>query len=188
MLFRSSLSHLKISDSQEDIDVLIERISNKDTEALAQLYKKTSSAVYGFALSVLKNTCDAEDVLHDTYVSVYSNASGYKSQGKPMAWILTITRNLCLLKFRHLKKSQDILEEDWEKYLSQKQEISVEDKLVLSLCMEKLSDEERQIVVLHAVGGFKHREIGEILDLALPTVLSKYNRAIKKLKKLLLEE
>jgi RNA polymerase sigma-70 factor (ECF subfamily) len=48
--------------------------------------------------------------------------------------------------------------------------------------MERLSDEERQIIVLHAVAGFKHREIGEMLDLALPTVLSKYHRAIKKLR------
>ena len=49
-------------------------------------------------------------------------------------------------------------------------------------CMDRLSDEERQIVVLHAVAGFRHREIGALLELPLSTVLSKYHRAIKKLK------
>ena len=51
--------------------------------------------------------------------------------------------------------------------------------------MRNLSEEERQIVMLHAVAGFKHREIAATLDLPLATVLSKYNRALKKLKILL---
>jgi RNA polymerase sigma-70 factor (ECF subfamily) len=49
--------------------------------------------------------------------------------------------------------------------------------------MRVLSDEERQIVILHAVSGVKHREIAKIMEMPLPTVLSKYNRAMKKLKK-----
>ena len=48
--------------------------------------------------------------------------------------------------------------------------------------MRVLGDEERQVVMLHAVAGFKHREIAQMLDMALPTVLSKYNRALKKLR------
>ena len=46
-----------------------------------------------------------------------------------------------------------------------------------------LNQQERQIVVLHAVSGFRHREIAQLLQLPLPTVLSKYHRALKKLKK-----
>jgi RNA polymerase sigma-70 factor (ECF subfamily) len=56
---------------------------------------------------------------------------------------------------------------------------------VLDACLGQLSDEERQIVVLHAVAGFRHREIAALLELPLPTVLSKYSRALKKLKALL---
>jgi RNA polymerase sigma-70 factor (ECF subfamily) len=47
--------------------------------------------------------------------------------------------------------------------------------------LKLLSDEERQIITLHAVSGLKHRQIAELLDIPLSTVLSKYNRAIKKL-------
>lgn len=57
----------------------------------------------------------------------------------------------------------------------------------MTQCMTRLTDEERQIVVLHAVAGFKHREIAQIMDLLLPTVLSKYNRALKKLKEELMK-
>jgi RNA polymerase sigma-70 factor (ECF subfamily) len=54
--------------------------------------------------------------------------------------------------------------------------------MVIAACMEQLTEQERQIVALHALAGFKHREIAAILRLPLPTVLSKYNRALKKLR------
>ena len=47
---------------------------------------------------------------------------------------------------------------------------------------EVLSTEERTIVVLHDLWGFRHREIAEILDVPTGTVLSKYHRSIKKLR------
>ena len=57
--------------------------------------------------------------------------------------------------------------------------------MVTRAVMAKLRDDEREIVMLHAVAGMKHREIASMLELPLSTVLSKYNRALKKLKKLL---
>ena len=54
--------------------------------------------------------------------------------------------------------------------------------MVLEQCMKALDDSERQVVILHAVGGMKHRGTAELMGLPLATVLSKYSRAIKKLK------
>lgn len=165
----------------DTLDQLIAGVAAQDSAALAALYRETSAAIYAFALSFLKNTHDAEDVLHDCYLKIHSAATGYRSSGKPMAWILTIVRNLCLQKLREHKKSADIPQEDWEPYLQSREGLSMEDQLILRACMNRLSDEERQIVVLHAVAGFKHREIAGIVKLPLSTVLSKYHRALKKL-------
>lgn len=112
---------------------------------------------------------------------------GYRSSGKPMAWILTITRNLCLMKLRERQKTAGLPREDWERYLDSREEITPEDRLVLTQCMRRLNDQERQIVVLHAVSGFKHREIAELMELPVSTVLSKYRRALKKLRQSLEE-
>ena len=60
-----------------------------------------------------------------------------------------------------------------------------DDALALREAMTVLSEEERQIVLLHAVSGMKHRELSELLELPLSTVLSKYARALAKLKKAL---
>lgn len=166
------------------LDTLLERIANGDTAALEALYRRTQTAVYGFALSVLKNAHDAEDVLHDCYVAVWDGAAQYRSQRKPMAWLITIAKNLCLGQLRAQRKTAEMPEE--LPFLSADAAgISVEDRTVLSACMQRLSDGERQIVTLHAVAGFKHREIAAILHMPLATVLSKYNRAIRKLKQYL---
>ena len=166
----------------EQLETCIARIAGQDPAELAELYRKTSAGIYGFALSILKNRQDAEDVLHDCYLSVYSAAETYRSEGKPMAWMITIARNHCLQKLRGRSKIAEVTEEEWENCLPDPDSPPAEDRLVLSACMQKLSDEERQIVVLHAVSGMKHREIAEALALPLPTVLSKYHRALKKLK------
>ncbi len=174
-------SEIEYTDA-ETLDTCIYQVAQKSDIAFAKLYKLTSDSVYGFALSVLKNTHDAEDVLQDCYISIFNAAPSYRSDGKPMAWILTITRNLCYQKLRKNAKISDIPEEDWERYLDSNENISVEDKMIISACMNILSDDERQIVILHAVAGFKHKEIAHIMDMHLSTVLSKYNRALKKLK------
>ena len=83
---------------------------------------------------------------------------------------------------REHKKNADYPYENWEHDIADRNDVSAEDMIVLKDCMKNLSDEEHQIVYLHAVSGFKHREISQIMELPLSTVLSKYHRALKKLK------
>jgi len=163
------------------LDKCIEETATGNMDGFKKLYEETKSSVYGFALSILKNPDDAEDVLQDCFVKVHGAAGDYKSQGKPLAWILTITRNLCLQLIRDRQKQADIPEEDWEKFIGENDNISTEDNIVLTEVLQTLAEDERQIVVLHTVSGLKHREIAEFLKMPLSTVLSKYNRSLKKL-------
>lgn len=163
-------------------EACIEKIASGDKSALAELYENTKGAVYGFALSILHNKHTAEDVLQDTFLSVYASAHTYKNLNKPLAWIFTITRNLALMKLREQKKTADIAEDDWSLFIAEENGASSEDKLLLQAALTTLGAEESQIIILHAAAGFKHREIASLLSLPLSTVLSKYNRALKKLK------
>ena len=170
----------------KELDQYIKCISMGDKSSLGVLYEKTKSAVYGFALSILKNPADAEDILHDVYVQIYKGAETYESKGKPMAWILTLTRNLALMKIREQKKA--VLLSSDEILQIHQPTLMDEDRMVIKAILSDLNDEERHIVVLHSLTGLKHREIASLLEMPLSTVLSKYNRAIKKLRKILKEE
>ncbi len=161
-----------------ELEKWIKAISQGDRNALAALYHATSSAVYAYALSVLKDRNDAEDAMHDCYVSIRDCAGDYQPQGKPMAWIITITRNLCLKQLRRQKWAVPLT--DVEDFIPGSADPA--DALMLRLCLQELGDEERQILVLHAVAGLKHRQIGELLGLKTSTVLSKYHRALQKLR------
>ena len=180
-----SSTYLKTDNGKNELDSLLSAIADGDKRALEQLYTLCSPAVYSFALSILRNEEDAKDVLQDSFVTLYRQAEKYRSKGNPMAWILTLTKNLCLMKLRQRKKDGDTPLEELAFTFAAPTGISTEDKIVIETALNSLSDEERQIVILHAVAGLKHREIAKLLDLALPTVLSKYNRALKKLQKML---
>ncbi len=184
MIMMSTIQNSARRDPNK-LDELMDGVAAGDTQAFEALYLTAKTSVYSFALSVLKNTQDAEDTLHDCFVQIYSAAASYENRGNAKAWIMTITYNLCMQKLRQRQKVADIPEEDWGNYLDASDRISPDDRIVLEQCMKALTDIERQIVVLHAVSGFKHREIAAMLNLPLPTVLSKYSRAIKKLKKAL---
>lgn len=164
---------------------LILKIAAGDRGAFEELYRATDSAVYGLALSILRNRQDAEDIMHDTYIKLFQNACTYQPQGKPLAWILTITRNLC---FNRLRERRPDLELEQAADLADKTadtESSAENRICLDAALEHLDEEERQIVLLHAMAGWKHRETASFLGLALSTVLSKYSRALKKMKAVL---
>lgn len=159
---------------------LLAAVAAGSEEALAALYKQTSSAVYGFALSILRNRQDAEDVMQETYVRLAKAASSYRPEGKPMAWILTIVHNLARMRLREEKRFCYPEAEEWA---SEPVDRVSDDRLVLEIALRRLEDGERQIVMLHAVSGLKHREIAALLEKPLSTVLSRYRRALSKLRR-----
>lgn len=167
-------------DNSIRLDNYITSVANGDIRALEMIYNNTRTFVFGYAVSILKNITDAEDVMQDVYLNIYKYANLYSSKNKPLAWIITITRNLCLEKIRRSKKIifDDI---DTVEHLLSNKDISY-DKVLLKTILDDLNDEERQIVVLNSMCGFTFLEISKILNLKLSTVLSKYNRAIKKVR------
>lgn len=169
-------------EERRELDGLLSGVAAGDREALAALYRRTRTAVYGLALSYLKNACDAQDVTQDTFVRVWDSAHQYRPHGSPMGWLLTVARNLALMKLRQGARQVGLEDEEWDAIPADSPNVSPEDRQVLQEALSALGDEERQVVLLHAVTGLKHREIATLLELPLATVLSKYHRALKKMR------
>ena len=176
-----TMEHGSVEEKRE-LERLLSGVAAGDREALAQLYSRTRTAVYGLALSYLKNAQDAQDITQDTFVQVWDTAHLYRSQGSPMGWLLTVARNLALMKLRQSARQTELSDQEWDAIPDDSARLSPEDRQVLQTALAVLSDEERQVVLLHAVTGLKHREIAALLELPLATVLSKYHRALKKLR------
>ena len=99
-----------------------------------------------------------------------------------MAWLLTIARNLALMRLRKAENKNISFDELFHVEDPHNAYRETENHMVLDKVLRLLTDSERQIVMLHAVAGVKHREIAALLDMPTATVLSKYSRAIKKLR------
>lgn len=181
MLIVYTLTEGEIRSRDERAEALIERMSHGDVSAMGDLYKLIEKDVYAYALSKTTNKEDAEDITHDTFVQVWKNATQYKQMGKPLAWIFTIEMNLIRRQFN---KNQRFVSLD-ESIEIESDDVDFAESVInnefLKQVLSALSEEEREVIALHIVSGLKHREIAKLLGKPLSTVLSKYNRAIKKL-------
>ena len=170
------------AEDRHELQQLLLGIAGGEREALAELYRRTRTAVYGLALSYLKNAHSAQDITQDVYVQVWDCAEQYRPTGSPMGWLLTVCRNLCLMRMRREERHAALSEEEWDAIPAQESGLDAEERILLQHALAAIGEEERRIVLLHAITGMKHREIAALLELPLATVLSKYHRALKKMR------
>ena len=69
---------------------LLKKVAVGDQEAFRQLYQNTDRTIYSFILSIVRHPQDAEEIMQEVYLKIWTSASGYKSQGKPLAWMFTL--------------------------------------------------------------------------------------------------
>ncbi len=173
-------------DEKQFLDRCMEAVASGDRAAYARLYERMSAAVYGFALSIVQERTDAEDVMQTVFLGIWDHAGQYRPGTDPKAWILKITRNQALMLLRRRKRT--VVLEEYPEEAGGDEAASATDRLLLQTLLSRLDEMERQIVMLFAVEGYSHKEIASILGKPYATVRWKYSNAMKKLAKRLEEE
>ena len=162
-----------------ETDKLLAKIAKGDNSAFEQLYIKTRNGVYAFLYSYLKNAHDTEDAMQTVYLKVKMNISSYKIGTNGRAWLLQIAKNHAITLLQ--KRNRTIMEEN-----SKQPDLFARGEIT-DLMRRCLNEDEIQIVTLHVLWGYKHREISRQLGIPLGTVTSKYKRSIDKMRKALKE-
>ncbi len=165
------------------LDNLMLRIARGDEVAFEEFYNQTKSGLYSFILSICKNHHLAEDVMQSTYIRVRMSANMYKAGSNTLAWLYTIARNFTYNELNRQKREVSADFEGKEERLGG--QYIIEDKLsspLLHIIKTELSQDEAQIILLHLISGFKHREIAEMLAKPLGTVLWTYKNGLNKIK------
>lgn len=161
------------------LDFLSKRIAQHDKSAFEELYNTLRQAVYSVCLGIVKSHAVAEELMQDTFVTVWTHSDSFSGKGYK-TWILTIAKNksINMLKKQTREVSVDFLENDTLGSYESDMELSVLIKSALR-CLDPV---ERQIVLLRS-SGVKAKEIADFLKIPRPTVSWKYSEALKKLKK-----
>jgi RNA polymerase sigma-70 factor (ECF subfamily) len=163
---------------EQELAALIARMSRGDQTALAALYDRTNSLVYGLALRVLQEPAAAEDITIEVYTQVYRQASIYDpSRGTPSAWLLMLTRSRAIDRLR-METQRREREEPLEAAAvavapaADPEACSAVTELqrIVRRALATLTPEQRQVIEIAYYSGLSHSEIAARLGLPLGTV------------------
>jgi RNA polymerase sigma factor (sigma-70 family) len=167
---------------------IVEACKQGSRQAQFELYRLYSKAMYNVCLRMLRHSADAEDVLQQTFLDVFTKLDSFAYQSAVGAWIRRITVNNCInfLKSRHLVF--DELDSN-SKYIAE-EDNSDEPDLSLSVAavqraMTLLPEGYRVVFSLYLFEGYDHEEISQILEISESTSKSQFSRAKQKVREIL---
>jgi RNA polymerase sigma factor (sigma-70 family) len=138
--------------------------------AFERLYRRHAADVYRYALAVLDNPSDAEDVTQMTFMNAFRALSAGEHPRKPRNWLIKITHNVCRQRFRQLaRRPQEItLVADFpDRLIEDDQRTSAGD---IGRVLRHLSFNQRAALVLREIEGCSYAEIAQLLGLSVGAV------------------
>src|SRR5438067_3471756 len=147
-----------------------------------RLYRKHAGDVYRYALVVLRNEADAEDVTQTTFLNAYRAIANGEKPRTPQNWLIAIAHNVCRQRFRQSQRRPNEIalnEELAEAPLEEEERVSAED---IRRALGHLAFNQRAALVMRELEGRSYQEIAEILGLsvsAVETLIFRARRALR---------
>lgn len=170
---------------------LIKQAKNGSNQAFDKLLKKYNRLISRTVMSLVKDSCDAEEIICTVCVKLYKNIKKYTTAISFEAWIKTIAINTCIDYFRKVKNdnSKRILVDDMSLYHCDSYEPSGEDYLInnqlrkdIDKAIEMLPKRKRRVIELYFFENKSYKEIAKLLNTPEGTIKSDLSRAKQKLK------
>jgi len=158
--------------------------------AFEQIYIDINNDLYKMALYILGNSELAKDIVSETIIDAFKDIKKLKSADAFESWILKILTNKCKQKLNYKYNkfnvfNPNIKDESHMEKVESNSNIGNAEKTDVKIALSKLNTEDRMIVSLCVVEGYKSNEVAEILSMNPSTVRSRLNRSLKKMKEYL---
>ncbi len=173
---------------------LLRRIAAQDRDALGEFYDQTARPLFSIACRMLGNVADAEEVIQDVFVQIWTKAGQFDAQkGQPFHWVLTLTRNRCIDGLRtRQRRSRIMVDLGDEPELDQAAEpasvdapLAGNDAAIIQSVVNDLPKDQRQAIEMAFFGGLTHQEIAESLNEPIGTIKARIRRGMLKLREAL---
>ena len=181
-----STEHSDMNDKFKYSDEkLILRFQEGDINAYNELVKRYKDRLLNFVLRYFNNVEQAEDVVQDTLIKLYTHASYYKNVAKFSTWIFTIAKNNALTELRKnkRKKTDSLWTDDGQVIDINSKEESLDSKVQNEIAIDQLNkfldeipENFRMAVVLRDFQELSYEEISKILEIPIGTIKSRINR------------
>ncbi|RJX23722.1 MAG: RNA polymerase sigma factor [Acholeplasma sp.] len=163
----------------EKVKDIIRELRVRNYNHFDTFYSLTKQQVFFAIYAIVKDQSVAEDLLQDTYMRFLEKIDHFKDGYNPVSYMTSIGRNLAFNYYNEKKK--EIVSDDYMDMIPAPEEETEDDPDILAL-LDLLTQDEREIVVMHVINDLKFREIAEVTQKPLGTVLWIYNKAMKYLK------
>ena len=174
-----------------DVD-LIQRMGTGDTEAFSIFQRRHIGIIYSTAHRVLNNDTDAEDVTQEVLFMLWEKSPMYDiSRGKPVTWLVTMTRNKAIDRLRSLRRrlrlQDEVRLENPEsmdtRTPAQSLRANEKNELVRTAVM-KLNPDQREVIEMLYFSGLSQQEISDRIHKPLSTVKARIHRGMVRLRKI----
>ncbi|WP_296316026.1 RNA polymerase sigma factor [Winogradskyella sp. UBA3174] len=159
------------------LEQLIKNCVKQDAQAQSQLYKQYASKLFSLCLKYSKNYVEAEDNLHDAFITVFSKIDQYNNKGSFEGWLKRIAINTSLQRYREDVGVFDIINEGNIPDVS----VDINDESLsldfLLKIIQELPDRYRLVFNLYVLDGYSHVEISELINISNGTSKSNLARA-----------
>ena len=165
---------------------LVLKARNGDCDAFAALYSQYDTDLYRFAFYMLGNSEDARDCVQDACLLAFTNISSLQKAEAFKSWLFKILSNCCKAKLaRASERGSPLPLDDFSGLIPDENSAGFILSLELREAISALAEDERDVVLLSVVGGYKSHEISAITGLGASTVRSKLSRSLVKLRVIL---
>ena len=154
------------------------------------LYSRFSPRMLGVCYRFSKNREDAEDMLQEGFIKVFSQIHQYRSEGALEGWIRRIVVHTCINVLKKNKKFSDSVDITFASGIGIREESipSIMQAKEVVECIRLLPIGYRTVLNLYAIEGYSHREISNMLDIEESTSRSQYTRAKSMLEEILIKK
>ncbi|TDQ24037.1 RNA polymerase sigma factor [Tenacibaculum caenipelagi] len=165
-------------------DFYIDKVLNGDKQAFRYFVRKYKNVAYNLAISIVKDTYNAEDVVQESFIKAFKGLQSFKKNAKFSSWFYRIVVNEA---FMHLRKNKvDFVEiDDQLKKLSSNEIKENEKGLSVQRAMLKLNPNEALVLNLFYLEEKKIKEIASITSWSISNVKTLLHRSRKNIRKLL---
>jgi RNA polymerase sigma-70 factor (ECF subfamily) len=165
-----------------------------NSQALSLLFERYGKLVYGFALKILKNPQEAEDLTQDVFLALWRNANKYPDCRYFVRYLISMTRSRSIDKLRSHSRKQKLLEK-WGNSMNQQSQVPnpVEAATLnersehIYHALNQLPEKQREVIEMAYKNGLTQSDIAQQLDVPLGTVKSRSRQGLLKLKQLLID-
>lgn len=155
------------------------------------LFRESKDRLFRFALRIMKDELLAEDVVQEVHVKCWQNRETVESIDNPIAWMMRVTKNLCIDKIRAKRPTSDL---DAVSYSTRAND-PVPDRLaetgdlmdILRELVETLPAKQKMVFHLREIEGLQYKEIGDALEITVDEVKINLFRARQKIKEKLIQ-